>query len=39
MESVGEFFAEWFGLNDSHYQWAIDEYMQRKEEVRRTNLG
>mmetsp|Transcript_66029 Transcript_66029/g.137573 ORF Transcript_66029/g.137573 Transcript_66029/m.137573 type:complete len:91 (-) Transcript_66029:541-813(-) len=32
LETAGEYVADFLGLNDSHYQWAIDEYMKRKEE-------
>lgn len=28
---VDEVLADWFGLNQSKYQWALNEYMERKE--------
>ena len=30
---VDEVLADWFGLNQSKYQWALNEYMERKEMV------
>ena len=33
LEYAGECVADALGLNDSQYQWAIDEYMRRQEEV------
>jgi hypothetical protein len=32
--NLEETLADLFGLNDSKYQWAIDEYFQQEEEVR-----
>mmetsp|Transcript_1323 Transcript_1323/g.4056 ORF Transcript_1323/g.4056 Transcript_1323/m.4056 type:complete len:82 (+) Transcript_1323:16-261(+) len=31
LEAAGEGVAEALGLNDSRYQWYIDEYMKQKE--------
>jgi hypothetical protein len=33
LEYAGESIAEWIGLNDSEYQWAIDEHLRRKRQV------
>ena len=34
---VEEHLADMFGLNDSKYQFAIDEYMQKKQEEEKEN--
>jgi hypothetical protein len=34
MEFVGEVCADFLGLNDSQYQWIIDEHRRREQEVR-----
>eukprot|EP00959_Pyramimonas_sp_CCMP1952_P262078 5480260-Pyramimonas_sp.AAC.3 len=31
--NMEEFLADFFGLNDSKYQWAVDEYFKTEEEV------
>jgi hypothetical protein len=36
LEYAGESIAEWIGLNDSEYQWAIDEHLRRKRQVCRV---
>ena len=33
MEFVGEVCADFLGLNDSQYQWIIDEQRRREEDV------
>ena len=33
MEFVGEVCADFLGLNDSQYQWIIDEHRRREQEV------
>lgn len=37
MEYASETVADAFGLNDSQYQWVIDEHMKQKELVRTLN--
>jgi hypothetical protein len=33
VEYLGESIADYIGLNDSRYQWVIDEYQRRKDLV------
>lgn len=30
---VDEYLADWFGLNQSKYQWALNEYLEMKNMV------
>ena len=38
MEFVGEVCADFLGLNDSQYQWIIDEHRRREAEVWQLRL-
>ena len=36
---MNEYLADWFGLNQSKYQWALNEYLEMEEGKPKETVG